>query len=433
MNPVIANPPTTQQPKQFRSLSATFAELEAGRKAIRNYPQMGSVLAISYVAFTTIILTYSFFISLSPILIFYALWLPQIFIKGTQIVRPSRDLVYCMLLPGLGLLSTLWSDYKGITLYHAAEFISMVLCVIIISRITSTKDFLKGIVLGTTVVLTGIVLNGDYALLGSKNQTGYIAEIGVITSLIILFSHMRIITRVAFGLVPFVFCLLIMVKSHSASSDMSLLATMGAVFVVYIINWFPKRSRTLIFISFLSVTCVMTVISLNLGLEDKVFQEFGKDSSLTGRTYLWQQGKMIGLRSPFIGLGYTAFWVVGRPEAEEYWYKFDIPGKSGFHFHSTYVESFVELGVVGLALTAALILMSMLSSFRPLLHEEINMEFMFAFALSFMFLIRAFVEVDIWGPFNIGPLLFFSIIPRLAKYRREQRIAALQDSPATKD
>ena len=38
-----------------------------------------------------------------------------------------------------------------------------------------------------------------------------------------------------------------------------------------------------------------------------------------------------------------------------------------------------------------------------------------------MFLLRSFVEVDLLGPFGAGPLLFFSILPRLEGYKRAEK------------
>ena len=79
---------------------------------------------------------------------------------------------------------------------------------------------------------------------------------------------------------------------------------------------------------------------------------FGKDSTLTGRTYLWAEGLAAAGAAPTFGTGYYAYWVQGFPEAERLWEEFYITSRSGFHFHNTYIEALVELGVVGFALVA---------------------------------------------------------------------------------
>ena len=42
----------------------------------------------------------------------------------------------------------------------------------------------------------------------------------------------------------------------------------------------------------------------------------------------------------------------GFSEAERLWEEFYVGSRSGFHFHNTFIEALVELGVVGLALAA---------------------------------------------------------------------------------
>ena len=55
------------------------------------------------------------------------------------------------------------------------------------------------------------------------------------------------------------------------------------------------------------------------------------------------------------------------------------------------------------------------------LKNDMKLELGLALGISFMFLIRAFVEVDWLGPFGLGPLMFFSIFPRLAAVSARER------------
>ena len=130
------------------------------------------------------------------------------------------------------------------------------------------------------------------------------------------------------------------------------------------------------------------------------------------------------MKKPILGYGYFGFWQPGRPEAEHYWQKFDIPGKTGFHFHNLFIQSFVDLGFVGLALITFFILYCCYRSLQATLKHGLKLEAGLALGISVMFLIRGFVEVDLFGPFGLGPFLYFSIIPRLAKERlaKEQHL-----------
>ena len=101
---------------------------------------------------------------------------------------------------------------------------------------------------------------------------------------------------------------------------------------------------------------VVAFVALNLGLMDFILGIFGKDSTLTGRTYLWEQGWNAAQKSPILGVGYAAYWVQGFAEAERLWNEFYITTRTGFHFHNTYIEALVELGFVGVALISLIML-----------------------------------------------------------------------------
>ena len=72
------------------------------------------------------------------------------------------------------------------------------------------------------------------------------------------------------------------------------------------------------------------------------------DSSLTGRTVIWDFASWEIDRRPFLGWGYQSFWLVG-PDAPSI---VDAPGwvKTMPNAHNGYYDSMLELGYVGLAL-----------------------------------------------------------------------------------
>ncbi len=55
-----------------------------------------------------------------------------------------------------------------------------------------------------------------------------------------------------------------------------------------------------------------------------VLGAFGKDATLTGRTYLWAEGLRAVGETPVVGVGYQAYWVQGFSEAERLWEEFYI-------------------------------------------------------------------------------------------------------------
>lgn len=403
-----------------------FARQNSVQPRTKENPQIHDPFAIAYVALTIVIMAYSNLFTVFPILLFYVLWLPHVFIKGRFILYPSKNLFLPALFVTFCALSIFWSDYPNITARAALEFVSMIACTVIIARAASLRAFIKGIMIGASLVLVATFIDGTYAvdyfsgtsalvgLFGSKNQVGFIAEIGIFASLLYLFSDNKKPEKILFSSLPFLISITGLILSRSAASVTSLAVALGVSCAACFIMKLSRSLRVPVLVLGITVTIALAVAGLYLGWENAVFHALGKSESLTGRTYLWSEGIKVGLRNPFFGHGYYAFWVTGQPDAEKYWYQFLIFNRTGFHFHSLFIETFVELGCAGLLLMAAMIAANCLKSLHYTFKKGRNMLSIFSLGMAFMLLARAFVEVDFLGPFGLGPLLFYSIIPRLA-------------------
>jgi exopolysaccharide production protein ExoQ len=407
------------------------------------YPRVPDINGIIYVAITVFIMAYSFLFNIFPILIFFAIWLPHALYKKTFTLRPSRDLFLVILLPLLACYSAFWSDYPVKSLYTGLEYLAMAACTLIMSRIVSPEAFVKGITLGASVVLGATILNGTYSLdymsgtyslvglFGSKNQAGFVAEIGIYSAIMIMFMDGKISQKILFSLIPLLICSATLFLCKSASSLLSLAATLGIGGVAYMISKTSRTIRVLMLAAavFSIGICMVAVSALNVDVQGGVLTGMGKDSTLTGRTYLWAEGIKIGLDDPVLGHGYSAFWVPGQINAERYWKEFDIGNQSGFHFHNLFIQTFVDLGAVGLSIVCLLLFIACYKSLLLVLRGDMKLELGLALGFSYMFLIRAFVEVDWLGPFGLGPFIFFSIFPRLAALSAKTENIELENRP----
>jgi hypothetical protein len=77
---------------------------------------------------------------------------------------------------------------------------------------------------------------------------------------------------------------------------------------------FSPTHRRIFFAAGLALAGTAVLAALNFGAADMVLGAFGKDSTLTGRTYLWQQGIDAAANTPLLGVGYAAYWVQGFSE-----------------------------------------------------------------------------------------------------------------------
>lgn len=394
---------------------------------VSNFPPLPDKYAVALVAITLILLAYAGWFGIYPILLFYALWFPLVKYKGNFTLRLTKDLYPFIGLEILCLLSTLWSDYWDVTAKAALESVSMVACTVIISRVTTLDAFLKGINLGVALALAVTLIDGSYGtdfftgttslvgLFGSKNQVGFYGQLGSFTALLLFFTARHWVEKFLYSGLSLMICAASLYMSRSATALVTLLATLLVCLGGYLLAKLPRHTRVPFLLVGIFLVASILTIGISLDWLDVGFSLLGKDSTLTGRTFLWSEGLNFGMQNPLLGCGFYAFWVPGRPLAEVLWLKFDIAGRTGFHFHNTFIQSFVDLGIAGLGMLITILVMSLMKSIRYVIKSGSSMLAFYALGMSVMFLMRAFVEVDIWGTFHAAILLFFSVLPRLAQ------------------
>lgn len=104
-----------------------------------------------------------------------------------------------------------------------------------------------------------------------------------------------------------------------------------------------------------TIVCVsFSVLFLNIGGD--ALETMGRDPTLTGRTTIWQA--VLSVRgNPLVGTGYESFWLGDR--LKKLW--MIIPGIQ--EAHNGYLEVYVNLGWIGVALIGAVII----SGYRKLI------------------------------------------------------------------
>lgn len=100
---------------------------------------------------------------------------------------------------------------------------------------------------------------------------------------------------------------------------------------------------------FIGLLVLLTASGLFLNSGTGLVEAMGRDTTLTGRTELWHQLLRIGV-DPLFGTGFESFWLGERVEAfwRTYWWH---PNQA----HNGYLEIFLNLGWMGVALLAAVV------------------------------------------------------------------------------
>lgn len=145
-----------------------------------------------------------------------------------------------------------------------------------------------------------------------------------------------------------------------ANSKTSLFALVSGIAVILALQ-FAKVKRRLW--SFLIATVIVAAIANALfAVNSVVLEASGRDASLTGRTGIWQTVLSEPI-NPVLGTGYTAFWLGER--LQRIWALY--PRTPLIQAHNGYIEVYLNLGMVGLALLGGVLWTGLRNARRRLL------------------------------------------------------------------
>jgi exopolysaccharide production protein ExoQ len=117
---------------------------------------------------------------------------------------------------------------------------------------------------------------------------------------------------------------------------------------ILLLTSMPRISRRPLLIHSM-VAAVLSLTAANLFFGSSLLAMFGRNPTLTGRTELWNLCLTL-VRHPMVGAGYESFWLGWR--LERMWNY--IPGVN--QAHNGYLEIYLNLGWVGVALLVAFLI-----------------------------------------------------------------------------
>jgi exopolysaccharide production protein ExoQ len=136
----------------------------------------------------------------------------------------------------------------------------------------------------------------------------------------------------------------LLVRSQAASAVLVMAALLACFFVL---RQMHRGTRTVILV--VVALLVVTVGSFFIDtIQSSVLQLFGKTSDLSGRTSIWAASWLSIAKHPLLGYGFHGFWrennesLTARALIPNHW---DAP-----HAHNGYIETLLELGIVGLVI-----------------------------------------------------------------------------------
>ena len=327
-----------------------------------------------------------------------------------------------------GALSVLWSLEPMVSARASPQVAITVLAAIMFAQGLPARTFIAVLMYAQlSSIVASMFIPGIF---GAKNSLGLQLALAMLSSVWVLLDrnqpkYARVIALAALLGAPYMLL--------SAGSEGALLTGFMAIagsLAIFLTRGLQAEARVVLF--WLGLVAVLVALGIAFLSIDHLFDTFllsiGKDTSLTGRTVLWSRAAGIISDYPWGGVGLQAFWVEGNPEAIRFWEMFFIHGHGGFHFHDLWLEIGVELGLIGLFIAAATVIIVVFNVWRWALRSP-GPESCFFVGFVTLILLRTVGEVELFWQFNLTSLTFISAYCYADRARSESLVQADAFSP----
>lgn len=322
-----------------------------------------------------------------------------------------------LLLPLLAVSSTLWSNYPSASLKGGTEYLVTTILGVWFGYCIKPRQLMSALLSALVIlsILSVFFGTGAYSsftggytfvgIFGSKNNFAVSMAFLLLTAVTVAFDRDQPRTFRLMGLLGAILAIPLLYYARSVGALVVCTITlMGSWLLRIIIKIPPKPRAALLALLSLLVTLLIVLATLDLNFAD-LLGSVGKDVTLSGRTLLWDEAFSSIAENPLGGTGYDGFWQVGNWGAEELWYYSHIPEKYGYHFHNTYLQVSVDLGLAGLAVFVGMLLIIIGRTVAILLARPLSSGQLFAITVFMFLLLRTPLEVDLFFQFQIASIL----------------------------
>lgn len=330
----------------------------------------------------------------------------------------------------LALASVFWSEQPDKTLRTALTTLMLAFSAIVFATRVGITRAVSALFLASFVMAiiqlasnrTGSAVEGlvPIGLMGAKNGFSFFGQHLLLLCLAMAVDSKQPKPLRLLSLPAALIALYILAATHSAGGMVS--AAIGSVILVVmvVIGRASPQMRALCLIAMVVIGAPLAASRQEVETAASEFSQdvLKKDTTLTGRAYLWYRAQPIIGQKPVLGHGFQAFWTQGNEDAEGLWNWAKNKSRGGFNFHNTYIEMQVDLGMVGLiGLVGMLGITVLLSGAAWLTAPNVGLAWMFAAMIAL--LSRTPTES-----------MISSILPQIATWLVYAWVGLKRDSPA---
>jgi len=192
---------------------------------------------------------------------------------------------------------------------------------------------------------------GQIVWRGVFTHKNYLGNFSVLSLLIfgLLWLRKKGIDQIFWAIGIALAIVLITGSKSTTALVLSILLGFGAIFLQLI--KYVHRDWQVVF-PIVGVIVMTGIVGLATSFEG-IINIFEKEISLTGRVPLWGKLLIVGKEHLWLGYGFNAFWLGWQGPSAEVWA--DITWLPA-HAHNGFLDTWLELGVVGLVLTILLLI-----------------------------------------------------------------------------
>ncbi|HVJ42078.1 MAG TPA: O-antigen ligase family protein [Dongiaceae bacterium] len=346
--------------------------------------------------------------------LFLAPWL-ALFTRRIPLLVKSVAKDWLLLVPpSFATISAIWSSDPNWTMRTGIQYGATMIIGIAAARLVDRRIILTSLLMAlATVTLASLVLvvryggfagmHGVAGLYGAKNQFASSSAVLFIGAAYLMkFARRSFVEKVmAFGLMGV--AMLGIYCGHSAGTLVSLFGVAMLVLTFHML----RKGGTIAILGVITLFFAMPVPIILVGSDTifaRILKALGKDSTLTGRTDLWDTAFQQIQSHLLLGGGYQAFWRIGNAPAEKLWAMFGITNKTGFNFHNEYINTTVDLGLIGLLIIITVLFCVASSSLKIRWRHPEGLLSAFH-TIFFFYLFLTFVEAEFFYQFFLSPII----------------------------
>lgn len=328
----------------------------------------------------------------------------------------------------VAFLSYFWSPYGGQALRAALfQILSTTLIIVVAARFTP-QQIVRCLLLTCSVVLGYFIVQPipieQGAGFGSKNYAALFMLSGFIVSFATALDIKEFEPLRLLGLVLSPIFAFFIVSANSTTALFMLVISATLLLGMRLLLLDARRIRGLIS-GLIVVSLVLGVAALYAALIfvdqeviDSFLGAFGKDSSFTGRTALWDEATNQIETRPYLGVGLEGFWQYDVGSAQTLNENDHKPFGTRLTFHNAHLEVMVHLGLIGYGCFLLSILTVIWFTLKRLV-AHCDMAVITFCVVIVIGLISSFVESSLWSAFNLQAFMFF--VGGVAYARGERR------------